>query len=146
MVALGQASGRAAVSLERVAINVDDARIPDNAGAQPVDRPVVEGGPAAYWTGLPIKAIAARLRREGIPVEISQSAGTFVCNHLFYGLCHRLAGQTGRRGGFIHLPALPGQQPSSGLAADVSARAVALAIEVALMRRTDITEVGGAIA
>jgi len=147
VIALGEARGRAAVSLERVAINVDDARIPDNAGSRPIDRPVVAGGPAAYWTGLPIKAIAARLRDEGIPAEISQTAGTFVCNHVFYALCQRQAeGARTMRGGFIHLPALPEQQPQPVLPLAVSLRAVALAIEVSLARRQDMVAAGGALA
>src|SRR5688572_11128649 len=79
----GQAGGRAALSLERIAINVNDARIPDNAGAQPIDTPVVAGGPDAYFTNLPIKAMLASLLDEGINADVSQTAGTFVCNHVF---------------------------------------------------------------
>lgn len=78
----GQAGGRGAISLERVAINVNDARIADNAGAQPVDTAIVAGGPAAYFTGLPIKAMLQALLDDGIRAEVSQTAGTFVCNHL----------------------------------------------------------------
>jgi pyroglutamyl-peptidase len=85
---LGLAAGRGDLSLERVAINVDDARIPDNAGAQPVDEPVIAGAPAAYFSRLPIKAIVAALREAGLPASVSQSAGTFVCNHVFFGLMH----------------------------------------------------------
>src|SRR5436190_20912899 len=81
---VGLAGGRAQLCLERVAINVDDARIPDNAGASPVDEPVVADGPAAYFATLPIKAMLAALRDGGIPAEVSQTAGTFVCNHVFY--------------------------------------------------------------
>src|SRR6266581_2274356 len=88
---VGLAGGRAALSLERVAINIDDARIPDNRGGQPIDLPVVAGGPAAYFTTLPIKAAAAVLREAGLPAIVSNSAGTFVCNHVFYGLMHLAA-------------------------------------------------------
>lgn len=112
VVCVGQAGGRAAISLERVAINLDDAPIADNAGAQPVDKPVAPGGPAAYFSSLPIKAAVAALQREGLPAEVSQTAGTFVCNHVFYGLMHALATQPGlqhTRGGFVHLPWLPEQ-------------------------------------
>lgn len=105
---VGQAGGRAAMSLERVAINVDDARIPDNAGAQPVDTEVVRGGPAAYFTGLPVKAMLAALREAGIPAEVSQTAGTYVCNHVFYGLMHALRNRR-IRGGFVHIPYSPEQ-------------------------------------
>ncbi|AEG92117.1 pyroglutamyl-peptidase I [Ramlibacter tataouinensis] len=143
----GQAGGRAAISLERVAINVDDARIADNAGAQPVDAPVVAGGPAAYFSTLPIKAMRAALQREGLPAEVSQTAGTFVCNHVFYGLMHALATQAdlgGVRGGFVHVPWLPGQgQPSLPLADIV--RGLELAIACALRTRQDIRSEAGAL-
>ncbi|HEX2082687.1 MAG TPA: pyroglutamyl-peptidase I [Xanthomonadaceae bacterium] len=101
---VGLAGTRSRISLERVAINVDDARIPDNAGRQPVDVPVVRGGPAAYFSTLPIKAMLAALREAGIPVEVSQSAGTFVCNHVFYGLMHALRRRPAIRAGFVHVP------------------------------------------
>ena len=109
VLALGQAAGRADFSIERVAINVDDARIPDNAGSQPIDVPVVEGGPAAFFATLPIKAMVAGLREAGLPASISQTAGTFVCNHAFYALMHAVQGRTEVRGGFMHLPLLPEQ-------------------------------------
>ncbi len=111
-VCVGQAGGRGAISLERVAINVNDARIADNAAAQPVDTPVVEGGPAAYFSTLPVKAMMLAVQEEGVAAEVSQTAGTFVCNHVFYGLMHELATRRalkGTRGGFIHVPWLPGQ-------------------------------------
>jgi pyroglutamyl-peptidase len=104
VIAVGLANGRAAVTPERIAINIEDARIPDNAGAQPIDRPVVEGGPAAYFTGLPVKAIVERMGAAGIPAELSQTAGTYVCNHLMYRLLHAVHGKS-VRAGFIHVPA-----------------------------------------
>ena len=107
--ALGQAAGRSDFSIERVAINVDDARIADNAGAQPVDVPVVAGGPAAFFATLPIKAMVAGLREAGLPASISQTAGTFVCNHVFYALMHALQARPDVRAGFMHLPLLPEQ-------------------------------------
>jgi len=143
----GQAAGRAALSLERIAINVNDARIPDNAGAQPVDTPVVAGGPAAYFTGMPIKAMLAALLAEGINAEVSQTAGTFVCNHVFYALMHELAtrhdlGRT--RGGLIHVPWLPAQgQPSMRL--DEIVRGLRVAIEWALVTVEDIRKEAGAL-
>jgi len=144
---LGQAGGRAEITPERVAINVDDARIPDNAGALPVDRPVVRGGPAAYWSTLPIKAIVSALRRQGLPAAVSQTAGTFVCNHVFYGLMHALSrGEGGVRGGFIHVPFLPEQakdgQPSIELEDMVAA--IEIAAAVALKTRRDTRVKGGA--
>ncbi len=113
VVCLGQAGGRSGLSLERVAINVDDARIPDNLGAKPVDQSIVANGPAAYFTSLPIKAMLLAAREAGVAAEVSQTAGTFVCNHVFYGLMHRLALEPTlrhtTRGGFIHVPYVPEQ-------------------------------------
>jgi pyroglutamyl-peptidase len=110
VLAVGQAGGRSALSLERVAINVDDAPIADNIGQQPIDRPIVPGGPAAYFASLPIKAAVRALRRAGLPAIVSNTAGTFVCNHLFYGLMHEAALRNGAfRAGFLHIPYLPQQ-------------------------------------
>lgn len=131
---LGLAANRSALSLERVGINVDDARIPDNAGAQPVDVAVVHGAPAAYFANLPIKAMAAALLQEGLPAEVSQTAGTFVCNHLLFGLMHLLRRRRGVRGGFMHLPLFPEQARLSGmpgLALPDQVRGVRLALQVA---------------
>jgi pyroglutamyl-peptidase len=130
VLALGQAAGRGALSLERVAINIDDARIPDNAGAQPIDTPVVAGAPAAHFTTLPVKAMVAALREAGHPAELSHSAGTFVCNHVFYALQHALRARRSVRSGFMHLPLLPEQaragQPSLALQAMTDGTALAL--------------------
>ncbi|MHA7210495.1 pyroglutamyl-peptidase I [Arthrobacter sp. MDT1-65] len=125
---VGQAGGRGSVSVERVAINVDDARIPDNAGRLPVDEPVVAGGPAAYFSSLPIKACREAVAALGIPVEVSQTAGTYVCNHVFYGLMHLLAQRDGPRGGFVHVPFSTEQGEAHGqpgLALDLMADALA---------------------
>lgn len=147
VLATGQAGGRGAISLERVAINVNDARIPDNAGAQPVDTPVVPGGPAAYFTRLPIKAMLVALLQQGIRAEVSQTAGTFVCNHTFYGLMHELETTpefAGVRGGLIHVPWLPEQgQPS--MAAGEIAQALKVCIECAVATREDIVRQAGAL-
>jgi pyroglutamyl-peptidase len=150
VVGLGLAGGRTEWQPERVAINCDDARIPDNAGGQPVDTAVVPGGPAAYFSTLPIKAIVQALRAAGLPASVSNTAGTFVCNHVFYALMHRLAGRPGVpgvRGGFVHVPALPEQAarhpglPSMALAAQVEALRVTL--RTALAVQTDIVAAGG---
>ena len=144
---VGQAGGRASMSLERVAINVDDARIPDNAGAQPIDRPVVDGAPAAYFTDLPIKAMLAALREAKIPVEVSQTAGTFVCNHVFYGLMHALR-RRATRGGFIHIPYSPEQarhHPGApSLEVETVRDGLRLALQVALTTTADATLAAGA--
>ncbi|CAH2605063.1 Pyrrolidone-carboxylate peptidase 1 [Rhodovastum atsumiense] len=122
VIATGQAGGRAEISVERVAINVNDFRVPDNDGAQPTDAPVVATGPAAYFATIPVKSVVARLHASGIPAQLSNSAGTHLCNHTLYLLGHLAATeQPGLRGGFLHLPWLPEQvvrhpgQPSMGL-------------------------------
>ncbi len=151
VLALGQAGGRSDVSVERVAINVDDARIPDNAGAQPVDAPVAPGGPAAYFSTLPIKAIVAGLRAQGVPASVSQTAGTFVCNHVFYALMHALRDRPTVRAGFVHLPLLPEQaarqpgQPSMPLEWMVEAVRAAAAI-AASHRGADVSLAEGRVA
>ena len=146
VICVGQAGGRAAITPEKVAINLDDARIADNSGTQPLDRPVVQGGPAAYFSTLPVKAIVAALCADGVPAEVSHTAGTFVCNHVFYGLMHLLRTRRGVRGGFIHVPFLPEQaragQPSLPLETMVTA--VTLAVETALRTRRDLRARGGA--
>ncbi|MGC4093689.1 MAG: pyroglutamyl-peptidase I [Polyangiaceae bacterium] len=143
VICLGQAGGRAALGIERVAINLNDAPIADNAGRRPVDRPVVRGGPVGYWSTLPIKALVQTLTRAGLPAEVSQTAGTFVCNHVFYVLMHALStpARHAVRGGFVHLPFLPSQvgrlrAPSLPLADAV--RAVELCLETTLRRRRDV--------
>lgn len=144
----GLAGGRAQLSLERVAINVDDARIPDNAGRQPVDEPVVEGGPAAYFSTLPLKAMLLALREAGIPAGVSQSAGTYVCNHVFYGLMHALRARPGIRAGFIHVPYSPQQAArhpgAPSLAADTVVEGLRLALRTALRTPGDARFSAGA--
>ena len=103
------ASGRPAAGQpsrpERVAINLMDARIPDNAGFQPVDQPVVPGGPAAYFATLPVRRMAEAIEKAGLPAQISNTAGTYVCNCLLYTLLHTAAVEyPGMPGGFIHVP------------------------------------------
>jgi pyroglutamyl-peptidase len=110
VLALGQAAGRFELSLERVAINLVDAPLADNAGQQPTDVPVVEGGPPAHFTTLPVKAMANAMRHVGLPAGLSNSAGTFVCNQVFYCLQQQLVNdQPPVPSGFMHLPLLPEQ-------------------------------------
>lgn len=150
VIAVGQAGGRMEITPERIAINVDDFRIPDNEGNQVIDEAIVPENPAAYWSTLPIKKIVAELRQEGIPASVSNSAGTFVCNHIFYGLMHHLQQEGSiRRGGFIHIPYLPQQaaklsgQPSMAL--DIIVRGLKKAIEATIMAKTDERHSGGTI-
>ncbi|WP_130834412.1 pyroglutamyl-peptidase I [[Erwinia] mediterraneensis] len=149
IIAVGQAGGRSDITVERVAINVDDARIPDNQGYQPVDERIVADGPAAYFSTLPIKAIVAAVRDAGIPASVSQTAGTFACNHVMYGLLHRLHNSRAlARGGFIHIPYLPEQAAhhpgAPSMAAENVVQALAIAIRVALERDQDVRLPGGA--
>jgi pyroglutamyl-peptidase len=149
VIATGQAGGRAEISLERLAINVDDARIPDNRGAQPVDRPVVEGGPPAFWSTLPIKAIASALRDRDIAAGVSQTAGTFVCNHVFYGLMHALATSASSvRGGFIHFPYSSDQATlhpgAPGMPLETMITALGIAVTTSLRVVKDVALPGGA--
>ena len=149
VLALGLAADRDALTPERVAINVDDARIADNAGATPLDLPVVDGAPAAYFSSLPIKAIVAELSRAGVPAAVSQTAGTFVCNHVFFGLMHALRRRRGVRGGFMHLPLLPEQaQPRgrAGVDLDTQCRGVRLALQTCMRTGADLRLGGGSIA
>jgi pyroglutamyl-peptidase len=154
---VGQAGGRSTISLERVAINVIDARIPDNSGRQPIDVAVVKHAPAAYFSTLPVKALLQALRAAKLPVEVSNSAGTFVCNAVFFGLMHALAapapperraparpqryGANGVRGGFVHVPFSPvqtGRHPGApSLAEDDAVRALLLIIDTTLNTRRD---------
>lgn len=149
IICVGQAGGRPAISVERVAINVDDARIPDNDGQQPIDAPINPGGPAAYWSTLPIKAVVKTIMKAGVPAEISQTAGTFVCNHIFYGLMNSLANDPNKRGGFIHIPYIPEQAVNHPGAPSISLsdiiKGLRAAIEATIKHETDIVEQGGRI-
>lgn len=149
VLSVGQAGGRSDITVERIGINVDDARIPDNAGHQPVDEPIVAGGPAAYFSRLPIKAIVAAVREAGIPASVSQTAGTFTCNRVMYGLLHWLEQQKSpARGGFVHIPYLPEQAalhpgaPSMAVATII--QALEIAVQVTLETGEDIKQAGGA--
>ncbi|MGL5603505.1 MAG: pyroglutamyl-peptidase I [Silvania sp.] len=148
VIAVGQAGGRVDVTVERVGINVDDARIADNIGQQPVDVAIVADGPAAWFSTLPIKAMVAALREAGVPASVSQTAGTFVCNHVMYGLLHKLADKPGTKGGFIHIPYLPEQAAAHPGAPSMAAQTVKQALEIAIavgLRQTmDIKATGGA--
>lgn len=145
---VGQAGGRPDVTPERVAINVDDAHIPDNAGAQPLDTPIVDGAPAAYFATLPVKAMVQAIGDSGVPSSLSNSAGTFVCNHLMYGLLHHVAitcPQT--RVGFLHVPFVPKQVVDKpgvpALSLDDITRAVTAAIRVIATHDDDVVLAAG---
>ena len=113
VICVGQAGGRKGVTPERIAVNLQEARIPDNEGNAPMDHPVREGGPAAYFTGLQVKAMVANLKAAGVESSLSYSAGTYVCNDLFYRVMDHIAQMAAAnkkiRGGFIHVPFIPEQ-------------------------------------
>ncbi|WP_439384135.1 pyroglutamyl-peptidase I [Amycolatopsis lexingtonensis] len=150
VVCVGQAGGRPDVTPERVAINLVDARIPDNAGARPIDVPVVPDGPAAYFSTLPVKACVAAIRAAGVPASVSHTAGTYVCNQVFYGLMHLLATEfPGVRGGFVHVPFSPEQVAASGkqapsLGVDRLADALEVLADTALKTTADLVLSAGA--
>ena len=130
---LGQAGGRSRLGVERVAINVDDAGAPDNAGAQPIDEPIAAGGPPAYFATVPVRAMVAAMRQAGVPAELSNTAGTYVCNHLMYGVLHFLAA-TGRavRAGFVHVPYSESQVLDKAGIAGMSIASMARGIEAGI--------------
>ncbi|WP_228895138.1 pyroglutamyl-peptidase I [Pseudoduganella aquatica] len=149
VIAVGQAGGRCDLSVERVAINVDDAPIRDNRQQQLVDEAIVPGGPAAYFSTLPIKAIVGALREAGLPASVSQTAGTFVCNHVFYGLMHAAAkGRRAMRAGFIHIPYLPQQAAAHPGAASMALadmiEGLRIAVRTTLATVADVRVQGGA--
>ncbi len=150
VICVGQAGGRFAISPEVVAINKDDARIADNAGNQPNDRKIISDGPTAYFSSLPNKAIVKALQAANIPAQLSYTAGTFVCNHLFYGLMHAIeCDYPNMRGGFIHVPYCSEQvvnkrnMPFMSIA--MIAEALTIAINACLTNRQDIKTISGTL-
>jgi pyroglutamyl-peptidase len=140
---IGQAGGRSEISIERVAINVDDAPIKDNAGVQPIDRPIEENGPDAYFTNLPIKRMLNALHNSHIPAAISNTAGTYVCNHVMYGLMHYINDHCAKmKGGLIHIPYLPSQavhhQSAPSMSEETVINALKVMIAQALSNSNDI--------
>lgn len=146
---IGQAGGRHDLTPERVAINLDDARIPDNEGNQPIDRTICRDGAAAYFSNLPIKAMAAKIREAGLPASVSNTAGTFVCNHLMYGVLHHMAKHyPDMRGGFMHVPFVPSQtvnrpDPTPSMSEQDIARGIEAAIAAIAENKSDIAAVEG---
>ena len=136
VIATGLAGGRAAIGVERIAVNLLDARIPDNDGAQPVDMPSIPGAPAARFATLPVKEIARRIADAGIPAEVSHSAGTFVCNHVFFTALEAAA--SGTRAGFVHVPWSAEHAPSHEAAA-LPLADIVRALEIAMRTSIDVT-------
>lgn len=143
VICVGQAGGRFELSVERVAINIDDARIPDNAGNQPVDEKIFEDGEAAYFATLPIKAMVEEMRAGSVPSAVSNTAGTYVCNNIMYGLLY-LAHKKypGLKGGFIHVPFIPEQviarTNTPYMSLEQISKGVELAVKAAVENEEDI--------
>lgn len=150
ILSIGQAGGRSEITVERIGINCDDACIPDNEGNQMIDEPIDRNGPAAYFVNVPIKAMVENMKQAGIPASISNSAGTFVCNHVTYGVRHIIETKyPDKRSGFIHIPYLPAQviekkgQPSMAL--DTIVEGLIKAVEAIVETKEDRNITGGAI-
>lgn len=150
VLSIGQAGGRFNVTPERIAINIDDGSIKDNEGNQPIDSTIYDDGDAAYFSTLPVKAIVKEIKMAGLPASLSNSAGTFVCNHLMYGVLYHLSkSEEDIKAGFIHVPFIPeqvvkrqGPSPSMSLL-DIT-KALEFAVKAIVENKNDITDIGGA--
>ena len=150
VISVGQAGGRFGITPERVAINIDDARIKDNEGNQPIDIKIFEDGENAYFSNLPIKAMVKEMTDNGIPASVSNSAGTFVCNHVMYGILYLIDKKYPNiKGGFIHVPYIPSQvvtKPNNpSMSIDDIAKGLELCIKAVIENSSDIKTVGGTI-
>ena len=150
VISIGQAGGRFGVTPERVAINIDDARIEDNEKNQPIDITIFEDGETAYFTNLPIKAMVKEMQDGGIPASVSNTAGTFVCNHVMYGIMYMIDKKYPNiKGGFIHIPYMTSQvidkKNTPFMSLDEIVRGLELSIEACTLYNEDINAVGGEI-
>ena len=150
ILSIGQAGGRFDISIERVGINLDDFRIPDNEGNQIIDEPVFPDGENSYFVKLPVKAMVQNVQKNNIPASVSYTAGTFVCNHVLYGVLYLIEKKyEGKKSGFIHIPFLPQQvvdkrnMPSMEL--NTIVKGLTAAIEAIVKNNEDIKEVGGTV-
>ncbi len=151
VLAIGQAGGRSSITIEKVAINLAEARIKDNDGNQPMDSKLEEDGENAYFTNLPCKAVVKELRENGIPAHISYTAGTFVCNDVMYHILYLVDKKyPNLKGGFIHVPYALEQvvdkpQGTAAMPIETIAKGLELAIKAILENETDITGLMGTI-
>ena len=148
VICVGQAGGRSTVTVEKVAINLAEARIEDNEGNQPTDIKIKEDGETAYFSTLPIKAMVMNMRKNGIPANISYTAGTFVCNDIMYTLLYTLKNYPNTRGGFIHVPFIPEQvigklEGTASMALDLISKNLYCSIEAVVQNEKDITGIMG---
>ena len=150
ILSIGQAGGRFDISIERIGINLDDFRIPDNEGNQIIDEPIFPDGENSYFVKLPVKAMVQNVQKNNIPASVSYTAGTFVCNHVLYGVLYLIEQKyEGKKSGFIHIPFLPQQvvdkrnMPSMEL--NTIVKGLTAAIEAIVKNNEDIKEVGGTV-
>lgn len=150
ILSIGQAGGRPDITVERVGINIDDYRIPDNEGNQPIDKPIFEDGKLAYFSKLPIKAMVENIQKNNIPASVSNTAGTFVCNHVLYGVAYLLDKKySNKKSGFIHIPFLPEQvidkRGQASMSLNDIVKGLKAAIEAIITKDEDIAITGGTI-
>ncbi|MEG1344910.1 MAG: pyroglutamyl-peptidase I [Clostridia bacterium] len=150
VISIGQAGGRFEITPERIAINIDDFRIKDNEGNQPTDEPVRADGEIAYVTSLPVKAMVEYMKENGVPASVSYTAGTFVCNHVMYGVLYMIDKRYHNiKGGFIHIPYTTSQvidkRNMPYMSLDEIVKGLELAIEACTMYKEDISISGGEI-
>ena len=150
ILSIGQAGGRFDISIERIGINLDDFRIPDNEGNQIIDEPIFPDGENSYFVKLPVKAMVQNVQKNNIPASVSYTAGTFVCNHVLYGVLYLIEKKyKGKKSGFIHIPFLPQQvvdkrnMPSMEL--NTIVKGLTASIEAIVKNNEDIKEVGGTV-
>lgn len=130
---IGQAGGRLDLTPERIAINLDDARIPDNQGEQPIDEPIISDGEAAYFSQLPIKAMVSYIKDAGVPASVSNTAGTFVCNHIMYQTLYQTHTKYPKmKAGFMHIPYLSEQVMNRPDTPSLSLKEIVKGIEAAI--------------
>ena len=150
ILSIGQAGGRSDITVERIGININDFSIRDNEGQQIIDEKIYEDGPDAYFVNIPIKAVVEKIRLSKIPASVSNTAGTFVCNHVIYGVRHLIETKyNGKKSGFIHIPYLPEQviekKGVSSMSLDVIVQGITEAIKAIIENEIDIKTIGGAI-
>lgn len=148
VISVGQAGGRFGITPERVAINVDDFRIKDNEGNQPIDEKVREDGESAYFSNLPIKAMVENMNKNDIPASVSNTAGTFVCNHVMYGIMYMIDKKyKNMKGGFIHIPYMTSQvinkKDTAYMSLDEIVKGLEFALEACTIHDEDIKVIGG---
>ena len=150
ILSIGQAGGRFDISIERIGINLDDFRIPDNEGNQIIDEPIFPDGENAYFVKLPVKAMVQNVQKNNIPASVSYTAGTFVCNHVLYGVLYLIEKKyKGKKSGFIHIPFLPQQvvdkRNTPSMELNTIVKGLTAAIEAIVKNNEDIKEVGGTV-